>query len=69
MNVAEVAPAATVTLEEITALELLDDSLMDVPPDGAGEPRVTVPTAVEPLTTVVGATARDFNQPATKRGF
>jgi len=68
LNVAEVAPAATVTLEEITALELLDDSLMDVPPDGA-EPRVTVPTAVEPLTTVVGATARDFNQPATKRGF
>ena len=54
VNVAVEAPAATVTDPGTIAAVELEDKLTVVPPDGAGELRVTVPVEVEPPTTVVG---------------
>ena len=49
-----VAPAGTVTLAGVEALEVLEARLTIVPPDGAGPPSVTVPVEDNPPTTVVG---------------
>ena len=44
VNVALVCPAATVTLAgTVATFGLLLESVMTVPPEGAGPPRVTVP--------------------------
>ena len=43
VNVALVAPAATVTLEGTLAAVLLLESVTSAPPDGAGPLNVTVP--------------------------
>ena len=48
VNVAEVAPAATVTEAGTDALALLDFSVTTVPPEGAAAERVTVPVLDEP---------------------
>ena len=54
VKVAVVAPAATVTVGGTVALPVLDVRLIDVPPVGAGAPRVTVPVEGEPPVTVAG---------------
>ncbi len=51
LNVAVVAPAATVTLAGTVADALLDAIETTVPPAGAAVPRVTVPTGELPPTT------------------
>ena len=56
VKVALVAPAGTVTVAGVVALALLDDTLMTVPPVGAGPPSVTVPVADRLPTNVVGET-------------
>ena len=53
-KVAEVAPAATVTVVGTVALELFDVRPMDVPPGPAGPFRVTVPVDGVPPATVLG---------------
>src|SRR5689334_6588807 len=59
-NVAEVAPAITVTLGGTVAAgwELKRDTVML--PGAAGHSRITVPTAELPPTTFVGETVTDF---------
>lgn len=55
VNVALVAPAVTVTVEGTVAADvLLEVRATDVPPVGAGVPRVTVPVEGLPPTTDVG---------------
>jgi hypothetical protein len=54
VNVAVVAPAATVTLVGTVALVTLEAKLTAVPPEAAGPDRVTVPVDVLPPATVVG---------------
>src|SRR5436190_24326744 len=55
VNVALVAPAATVTLEGTVATDvLLLESATCAPPDGAGPLSVTVPVEESPPVTVVG---------------
>ncbi len=54
VNVAELAPAATVTELGAVALVLLDDRLTDIPPVGATPVRVTVPVDEVPPVTEVG---------------
>jgi hypothetical protein len=56
LNVAEVAPAETVTVEGTWALVALDDRDTIVPAAGASPVRVTVPVAIAPPTTLLGAT-------------
>ena len=56
VKVALVLPYATVTLEGTDALALLEASDTDVPPDGAGAVKVTVPVEEVPPTTEVGET-------------
>jgi hypothetical protein len=56
VNVVDVAPAATVTLDGRVALVLLDARPMTMPPVGAAEPKVTVPVEDVPPTTEVGDT-------------
>ena len=56
VKVAEVAPAATVTVAGGIALALLEDRLTRVPPDGAGPLRVTIPVEEDVPTTVLGET-------------
>jgi hypothetical protein len=58
VNVAVVAPAATVTEPGTVALELLDDKVTVVPLGPAAPVRVTVPVEEVPPTTEVGLTAR-----------
>lgn len=58
VNVAVVAPAATVTLAETVAAALLLESATTAPPGGATLPRVTVPVDELPPTTVVGLSVR-----------
>jgi hypothetical protein len=60
VKVAEVAPAATVTLAGTDAIEvLLLDKLTAAPPAGAGPLRVTVPVEEAPPVTLAGFTAMD----------
>ena len=57
VNVADVAPCATVTLDGTLAAEALElDSDTTAPPVGAAAVNVTVPVPVCPLTIVVGFT-------------
>jgi hypothetical protein len=58
VNVALVAPCATVTFAGTAATGLLLESVMVMPPDGAADDNVTVPCELEPLVTLVGFTAR-----------
>ena len=60
VNAAELAPAATVTVERGTTLLLLDDRETTVPPVGAGPVRVSVPVELVPPGTDVGETVRFF---------
>ena len=53
-NVALVAPAATVTLDETVADMLLLERLTMAPPLGAAPLRVTVPVEGDPPVTVLG---------------
>jgi len=59
VNVAEVAPAATLTVAGTVASVSPDDKLTTRPPFGALPLRVTVPTAELPPATVAGAIASD----------
>ena len=57
VNVADVEPCATVTLEgRLTAVVLELDSATATPPVPAADVRVTVPVLVFPLTIVLGFT-------------
>jgi hypothetical protein len=58
VNVAVVAPAATVTLAGTVAAALSLDSATTAPPEGAELPSVTVPVEELPPLTVVGFRAR-----------
>jgi hypothetical protein len=65
LNVALVAPAATVTLAgTVAAAVLLLESVTSAPPDGAALDSVTVPVEVLPPVTLVGLSARS-SSPAT----
>ena len=60
VNVAEVAPAATVTLAGTWATAvLLLESVMSAPPEGAAALRVTVPVEEFPPVTLVGFKLKD----------
>src|SRR6266513_182170 len=60
LNVAELAPAGTVTLGGTLArVELLLARFTNTPPVGAALVRFTVPVEVEPPTTVDGLSVRD----------
>jgi len=62
VNVAVVAPAATVTLEGTVAADVLElESETATPPVPAASVRVTVPVPVCPLTIVLGLTDRLLN--------
>ena len=64
MNVADVAPAGTVTLPGTVAVEvLLLDNETVTPPDGAGPVSVTVPCEAVPLVSEAG-----FNETADRAG-
>ena len=54
LNVAVVAPAATVTVPGTVALAVLDESGTENPPAGAADPIVTVPVEESPPSTDVG---------------
>lgn len=56
VNVAELAPAAIVTLTGGVTPELLEVMLTTAPPVGEGPFRVTVPVALDPLATEFGDT-------------
>ena len=61
-NVADVCPAGIVTMPGGLATErLLVDNVTDRPPAGAGVRSVTVPVALVPPATLVGAIASDCN--------
>lgn len=59
VNVADVCPAATVTVPGTIADELLDASATNKPPVGAGPLSVTVPVDDVPPATVVGFNTTD----------
>ena len=60
VKVADVAPAATVTLTGTVAAELLLlVSVTTAPPVGAADPRATVPVDPVPPVTLVGLTETD----------
>jgi len=59
VNVALVAPAATVTLEGTLAAPLLLESATCAPPAGAGPLSVTVPVEEFPPVTLVGLTVNE----------
>ena len=62
VNVADVCPAATVTVPGTLADELLDASPTTKPPVGAGPLRVTVPVEEDPPTTEAGFTVTDATE-------
>jgi hypothetical protein len=65
VNVAEVAPAATVTeAGTVAAAVLLLVSAMRAPPAGAAEPSFTAPVLLAPPATVIG-----FNVTELSAGF
>ncbi len=60
VNVALVAPAATVTLDgTLAAVVLLLESVTTAPPDGAAPLKVTVPVEEFPPVTLVGFSESD----------
>lgn len=61
VNVAEIAPEATVTVAGIVAAELSLDKLTTDPPDAAGPERVTVPVLVPPPITEIGERVSEVN--------
>jgi len=62
VKVAELVPAATVTVAGTLALVgLLLESETKVPPSGAAPLRLTVPVELEPPPTVVGFSEREVN--------
>ena len=62
-NVAEVAPAGTVTEEDTVAADVFVlDRDTTSPPEGADEERVTVPVAWVPAAIELGATVRFVNE-------
>ena len=61
VNVALVAPAATVTVAGVWADELLSERVTITPPVGAGPVNVTVPVNELPPTTVVGLRVKVFS--------
>ena len=66
MKVAEVAPAATVTLAgTCAAVALLLESATTAPPEGAGPVNLTVPVEELPPVTVVGLTVIAFPFPVS----
>ncbi len=70
VKVAEVAPAATVTLEgACAAAMLLLDRETTAPPDGAGPVSLTVPVDEIPPTTDAGLTVMALPLPLSVGGF
>ena len=61
LNVAVVAPAATVTLAGTCAAALLLERVTEDPPVGAAALNVTVPVALLPPVTVAGLTVTDVS--------
>jgi len=62
VNVAEVAPAATVTeAGTVAAAVLLLVSATTAPPAGAAEPSFTVPVLLAPPATVIGFSATELS--------
>jgi hypothetical protein len=64
LNVAVVAPAATVTLAGTVAAALLPDKLTTAPPAGATPVRVTVPVEEAPPATLAGLIETDVSAAA-----
>jgi len=64
-NVAEEAPAATVTDAGRVALELLDFRLTTAPPAGAAAERLTCPVLDEPPISVLGLRATELSVTTT----
>lgn len=58
LNVADVAPAGTVTVAGGITDELFEDRITTAPPGGAGIVKVTVPVGVFPPTSVVGVVVK-----------
>src|SRR5262245_57350650 len=58
VKLATVEPAATVTLAGTATAAELSESVMTIPPEGAGALRVTVPVAELPPTTLAGLMLR-----------
>ena len=56
VNVAKDEPLSIVTDDGTTASLLLDESLIEIPPDGASPVSATVPTTGSPPATDVGET-------------
>jgi hypothetical protein len=69
VNVAVVAPAATIIDDGMVAFIVLDDRLTTAPPAGAAKVSVTVPVAAVPPTTEFGETVRPFSSTMPKVGF
>ena len=68
-KVAVVAPAVTVTLAGTAALELFEERVTAVPPDGAAPVKVTVPVALFPPKTELGATEIPANPDTEPAGL
>jgi hypothetical protein len=69
LNVAVVAPAATVTIGGKVVAGLLVERFNHKPPDGAGLDRLTTPVVVDPPTTVDGFIETSLTATAPSNGF